>query len=196
MFLSVKRWMGQHTFGLSVLGFIVLVGFLTGIFSGLKSNAETFAVPFNTFSLETFLKGELGTFSLFWQRFLSSQFIFVVISISFWSPWFCVLGGFVVCYRAFLLGLNITVMIVVFKTVGTITALVFVFPFQFCLLALHVCLLIFALQNAKRKRLPFANHQKIVALKAFFTFSLASLILCVLETLLLFLFSSKVILVL
>lgn len=195
LFVNFKRFYLQHQFAAFLLIFVVLVGFFTGVFTGAKAGGASFSVPFNTVSLNAFLRGELGTFSLFWQRFLSAQFIFVVTSCTFFTPWFSVLGAAVICYRAFLLGLNITIMIVVFKTMGTITAVVFVFPFQLSLLVLQCSLLIIAIHNAKRKRLPFHIHQKRYALKMLFGFTMASLAICIIETLLLFLFSSQVVLV-
>ena len=193
--LNISDFFSRNQGSIIIIGFFILVGLFTGIFSGVKAGEVDFIVPFNSFSLEAYMNGELGTFSLFWQRFLSAEFILVICSFTYLSGWFGILGVALICYRSFLLGLNLTVMIVVFKALGSVTAVIFVFPFQLCLICLFSLLVILAIKNINRRRLPFCIPEKHEILKKIMCFSALIFVICMIETLILFLFTSKVILV-
>lgn len=173
---------------------IAIVGIFTGIFTAVKYSQGFTLIDFNDFSLSSYLNGNLGTSSLFYSRLFSSCVVSLMIFVSSSSIFLIPVNIFVVVYRAYLLSLNATI-IIIFNGLGGILCTIFiVVPCQLISLFLIIMFCAYAFKFSYiKKRYGICNDFKIW--HKFLIFFTLLLIINLIETLLLYIFSSKIILV-
>lgn len=169
------------------------VGILTGVFTAINyCNGETL-INFNDFSLCQYLNGELGTLELFFSRFLSYSIVILIVSFSSLSIFLIPINFFLIAYRGYLLSLNVSIMVILYGIGGILTGLLIILPCQ--LLSLIVIGMYICASNSKaisKKKYGTCNNK---LLSKFFLTLIILTFLNLAETLLLTLFSSRIILV-
>jgi hypothetical protein len=173
---------------------IVAIGLFTGIFAAIRYHNGFTLLDFNDFSLTNYLNGELGTSRLFYTRLFSVSVISIIVLISSFSVFLMPVNFIVLIYRSYLLTLNCTIIILFNGLGGIICSLLIILPCQLLslLLILMFCSYSFKYSCIK-KRYGVCNEFKIWHKFLIFLFLL--LLVNLLETFLLYIFSSKIILV-
>lgn len=173
---------------------IALVGFLTGIFAAIKYQNGYSLLDFNDFSLTSYLSGDLGTSNLFYSRLLSTSVVSVIVLVSSFSVYLFPVSLVVLLYRAYLLSLNCTIIILFNGLGGIVCALLIVLPCQLISLFLIIMFCSYAFKYAcAKRRYGVCNEFKIW--NKFLIFLALLLLVNLIETFLLYIFSSKIILV-
>lgn len=173
---------------------IAIIGIFTGIFTAIKYSQGCTLIDFNDFSLSNYLKGDLGTSSLFYSRLFSSCMVSLIIFVSSSSIFLIPVNIFIIVYRAYLLSLNATIIIIFNGLSGILCTFFIVIPCQLISLFLIIMFCAYAFKYAYvKKRYGLCNDFKIWH-KLLIFFSLL-LVINLIETFLFYIFSSKIILV-
>ena len=170
-----------------------LIGFLTGIFTAIRYGNGESLVCFNDFSLSQYLSGELGTRDLFLSRLFSTTICTLIIFITSFSVFLLPVGFILITYRAYLISLNCSLIIIVNGLGGILTCLLIIIPCQILSLLALALFCSFSCKRAVAKK-KYGTSCKIWD-KLLICY-IALLVINGLETLLLYLFSSRIILVL
>ena len=180
-----------NKFLLIIISIITFIAFLTGIIVGAKTHSNI--IDSDNFGVVDITTG--GLTSTFFTRLLSMLFIMLILLGCSFTIYLLPIGIIFIVYRGYLLGLNICLMIVKFGFSGTLISIIVAFPCQ--LIALAIMILFFVIMYKTNKDYRCwggcrTSHQR---LKIVLTTILSLFIICILEALLLALFSAKVILV-
>ena len=173
---------------------IAIMVFSRGFLLPIKYSQGLSLIDFNDFSLSSYLKGELGTSSLFYSRLFSSCMVSLIIFISSSSIFFLPVNIFIIVYRAYLLSLNATIIIIFNGLSGILCTFFIIMPCQLISLFLIIMFCAYAFKYACVKRRYGICHDFKIWHKLLIFFFLL-LILNLIETFLLYIFSSKIILV-
>ena len=169
------------------------IGILTGVFTAINYCNGATLINFNDFSLCQYLSGNLGSLNLFFSRFLSFSVILIITTITSFSVYLIPINFFLLAYRGYLLSLNVAIMVIMYGIGGIITGLVIILPCHLLNLFLIGIFMCCAMRKAIHKKkfgvCKEKNWDKFIILL------ICLLIINIIETLLLALFSSKVILV-
>ena len=170
-----------------------LIGLLTGIFTAIRYARGSSLICFNDFSLSQYLSGELGSTDLFLSRLFSSSVV-VVISLICSTTIFLIPVNFILMtYRAYLVSLNCTLIIILNGLGGITTCLLIILPCQLVGLLILALFCSFSCKRAIIKK-RYGGPCKIWG--KFFACYIGLVLINGIETLLLYLFSSRIILVL
>lgn len=171
---------------------LALVGILTGVFTAINyCNGATLA-NFSNFSLNKFLLGELATLELFFNRLLSYTAVVVIVSLTTFSVYLSPISFFLVAYRGYLLSLNVSIMVILYGIGGILAGIFVVLPCQLLsliIISLYSC---FVFKRAQNKKCYGATYK---LLPKFFITIFALTLVNLVETLLLAVFSTRVIFV-
>ncbi len=177
-----------------VLCFFTILGLLTGIFTAVKYLNGTELFNFNNYGITQFANGNIATTELFFKRFLSyTCFLFILLICSL-SAFLLPIGCFVIVYRSYLLGLNITIIVVLYGFGGILSAIVIILPIQLCMLV-FACLFYCMVRNRCIIKKKYGKAVGLNTILLFLIFLVLLSILNLLETILLILFSGQVILI-
>lgn len=171
--------------------FVVLLGILTGIFTALKSN-EHKLLTFD-YLIYDFVDGELHTLPVMFNRLLSCEIVFIIISISSITVFLIPIGYFVIIYRSYLVGFNSALLIISFGLTGCLSAII-IFLCQLAILIILTLYFSLLLQRNRVKRKYGCHTSNIKFITIFLIFNIILLCVIILETLLFLIFRSKVIL--
>lgn len=117
---------------LIITGFVVLVGFIVGFYySFTLASADCV----NEDMLLCFLTGQMSNFTTMFYRILSSLFVLLLLWLFSKSKWLSPLALVIIFYRAYLLGINLGIMLRFYGVSGVIVAILLIFPIQVALLA-------------------------------------------------------------
>lgn len=176
------------------LTLFIVVGLFTGIFTAIRYFNGFTLINFNDFSLTSYLNGDLATSSLFFSRLFSVSVVSIIVFITSFSIYLIPVNFIVLTYRSYLLTLNCTIIILFNGLSGIICCLLIVVPCQIISLIIISLFCSFAFKYAYvKRRYGVCNDFKIWP--KFFLFLFLLLIINLLETFLLYIFSSKIILV-
>lgn len=170
-----------------------LIGLLTGIFTAIKYANGASLINFNDFSLSQYLAGELGSKDLFFSRLISSTVITVIICLNSFSIYLIPISFLLITYKAYLISLNCSLIIIVNGLGGIVTCLLIIFPCQIIGLLILALFCAISCKRAIVKR-KYGTSCKI--LDKFLIVYFLLIILNIIETILLYFFSSRIILVL
>ena len=188
-FESVKDCKKTYFF----LVLLALIGILTGVFTAINyCNGATLAY-FSNYSLNKFLLGELATFNLIFYRFLSYTTVVVIVSITSLSVYLIPINFFLIAYRGYLLSLNVSIMVILYGIGGILTGIFVVLPCQLISLIIISFYAGSACKRAYNRKCYGTNHLK--KLPRLLLTIIALTIVNLIETILLAVFSSKVIFV-
>lgn len=173
---------------------IAAIGLFTGIFAAIRYHSGFTLLDFNDFSLTSYLNGELGTSGLFYSRLFSVSIVSTIVLISSFSIYLIPVNFIVLIYRSYLLSLNCTIIILFNGLGGIICSLLIVLPCQILSLLLILMFCSYSYKYAYvKKKYGVCNEFKIWHKFLIFLFLL--LIINLFETFLLYIFSSRIILV-
>ena len=171
-----------------------LIGLLTGIFTAIKYANGASLINFNDFSLSQYLSGELGTKELFFSRLFSNSITIIIICFCSLSVFLVPVNFILVTYRAYLLTLNCSLIIIVNGLGGFVTCLLIILPCQILSLLIICLFCSFSAKRAVIRKKYGGSNCKIW--DKFILTLIALLVINGIETLLLYFFSSKIILIL
>lgn len=202
IFVGNTKWMVRDYFAKNklmsiIICFAMVMSILTGIFTAAK-NVDTYSlVNFDDYSISRFLSGDLGTWELFFSRMVSYGTSILVIFVMSFSIFFSPISICVIIFRGYLLGINCTFLVALFGLGGIISSLLIVFPCQLAILFLLSIYTVLTISRAsfKRKFGYKCQNGKSNNFALCLLFVLAITLINLIETLLLSVFSSKLILV-
>lgn len=174
-----------------IVSVVVLIALLTGII--VAARTHTAFASIDNYGIIDVKTGTLTT--TFFTRFFSMLFIGLILLGCSFSVYLFPIGVVFIAYRAYLLGLNICLMIVHYGFSGVIVTIIVAFPCQ--LIALALMCLFFILMSKTIKDFKCFGGCRVPKqrMKIIICGLLCLLIICIFESLLLLLFSAKVILV-
>ncbi len=165
---------------------IILIGFIIGMYFAFAHVSLDFT---DGDKLMCFLTGNMSNFSSLIYRVLSSLVVITLLLLFSKSKWLTPLALILIFYRAYLLGINIGIMLKFYGVSGIVVAILILFPMQLIQL-LFFSMFYFALLSSQCSFM-------IKSVKKFVLISMGVvLILNIVISLLLLLFSPQVILVL
>ena len=167
---------------------LIFIAFLTGVFVAIK-----LITVVSDYCLANFSNGILGSMSVFMSRLTSLVFIVGLLSLCSFTIFLIPVAEVILIYRAYLLGVNLLLMIMLHGISGIITAVIVVLPCQICMLVtLTIYYIVFLKINKNRK-----NFGKAECNRGLFVLSFILILLCfnIIETILLYIFKANVILV-
>lgn len=179
---------------LIVLGFMILLGLLTGIFTAIKYANGAEILNFNDYGLTEYAKGNIASTEFFFKRMLSYSCFCLILLLCSFAGFLFPIGLFVVVYRSYLLGLNITLLLILYGLGGIFTAIIIILPFQLLMLVLS-CIFYCLVRDRCINKKKFGKIYGVNSFLLFLIFVLLLTIVNLLETLLLLLFSAQIILI-
>lgn len=177
-----------------ILCFFTLLGLLTGIFTAVKYLNGSELFNFNDYGITQFANGNIATTELFFKRFLSYTCFLLILLICSLAGFLLPIGCFVIVYRSYLLGLNITIIVVLYGLGGIFSAIIIILPIQLCMI-LIACLFYCMVRNRCLIKKKYGKAVGLNTIFLFLIFIVLLSILNILETILLILFSGQVILI-
>ena len=191
---SFTEFFSQNKIKLLICLIFCLIGLFTGVFTAIKVFNMGELDIFESFNL-TYKLSDLENFSSnFFNRLLSYELVILLLFVFSLHPLLYLFGWCLIAYRAFLVSINCVMIVLIFSFNGIIKGVLIIFPCQLVMLAIMIVYFCFmSKQINDEKVLKHKGYSNII-----FTILLASICLTVVnlvETLLLFLFRSNVILV-
>lgn len=174
-----------------IVSVVVLIALLTGII--VAARTHTAFASIDNYGIIDVKTGTLTT--TFFTRFFSMLFIGLILLGCSFSVYLFPIGVIFIAYRAYLLGLNICLMIVHYGFSGVIVTIIVAFPCQLITLALMCLFFILMSKTIKDFKCFGGCRVPKQRMKIIICGLLCLLIICIFESLLLLLFSAKVILV-
>ena len=187
-----RTFFRDNRFAICAYIFLVLIGVLTGIFTAFKTGG---ALPFRIltdFTLAEYSATSLASLGVFFSRFFSVTLILVILSVFSLTIFLVPIGCVIIFYRSYLVGLNISLMAILFGFGGAIQAVLIIFPLQLLMLGIFG---VYFMQFAKMCSFKRKYGRGGGLLKLFLVCMILLLLLVIAETVLLIIFSSRVILV-
>lgn len=176
-----------------ITSFLLMVFFLTGVFTALKISNLDDVVKKIGFSFEAIIDGDVYSFSFFIKRFLSFLLVFALLYVFSLNKFLNIFGIALLCYRMFLLALNCTLIIRFIGVGSIIIALLIILPCQLIQIIILSCMFfIFCAINKEKKECGFINKSYI---KIIIYLVITSLIINLVELILLIIFKATTILV-
>jgi hypothetical protein len=191
---SALNFVKKNQVKIIIIGLVALLALITGVFSAAKYMRGETSIIFSDFGLKEFVKGNSGTSTMFFQRMWSICAVMLLLTLLSMNSMLFSLGIIVIVYRGFLLGLNVTFIIVLHGIGGIITGLIIIFPFQLLMLALMIWFYITARDRCITKS-KYGTKSGINLFLLAMLFLLALTLVNLIETILLVLTSAKVILI-
>ena len=191
---SIQDFFSNNKAKILICCLFCLVGLLTGIFTAVKLQSldnEDILESFNVvYKIEDFENFSLNFFS----RLLSYTLVLILLFVFSLNQFLQMFGCFLIAYRSFLIALNCVSFILLFSFSGIIKSILIIFPCQLLMiftLIIFFCYICNIIKENKCYR--YNKFQKIIMPILICAFVLT--ILNIVETFLLFIFRSNVILV-
>lgn len=172
----------------------VALGLFTGIFTAIKFSSGQGTIVYSDFGLKQFANGDIGTSSMFFQRFASYSVVLIVVCVCSLTSVLFPVGIILIAYRSFLLGLNVTFIIILYGVSGIITGILIIFPLQLLMLLLIILFFILA-KNKCVVKSKYGTKNGINVFALLLVFILILSVVNLVETILLVITSAKVILI-
>ncbi len=171
-----------------ILSFII---FLTGIIVAIKTNSNV--INNDSWGIVDIATGKL-TISFF-SRLLSMIFVMIILFLCSFNKYLLPIAVLFIFYRSYLLGLNICLIIINYGFTGAIISVIIAFPCQLFILCSLILFYVMMLKINRDLKSWGGCYTTYPRLKVLLFSLLFLFILCIIETLLLVLFSADVILV-
>lgn len=187
---SIIECLKQHKLKSLIIAIFILIAFLTGLIIAIRTRSDWgTGEGFGVVDTRT---GVLTT--TFLTRLLSMTFVFLILLGCCFCKFLFPIAVLFLSYRAYLLGLNITLLIIFYGMSGAIFSILIALPCQLlALLILSFFYILFYKTNKDSACYGGGNNRQkfYVCLAAF----ILLLSVCLLESVLLFIFSPRMILV-
>lgn len=191
---SIRDYFANNKTKLMICCLFCLVGLFTGIFTAFKLQSlgdEDILESFNVvYKIEDFENFSLNFFS----RLLSYTLVLVLLFVFTFHPFLQVFGYLLVAYRSFLVTLNCVSFILIFSFSGIIKSILIIFPCQLLMILALIVFFCYLCDKIKENKLYACNKLQTIILPILICLIILSLLNLV-ETFLLFIFRSNVILV-
>lgn len=148
---SILQFYNKHKIKIFVLLFIMVLALLTGIFTAVKLTDLEKALKYAEFSFEALMDGSIYKFSFFMKRFGSILIVLALLIVFSLTKFLRPFGYILIGYRAFLLSLNITLIIMHMGMGGTINAVIIILPCQIIELLLMSLFFVVLIHMLKEK---------------------------------------------
>lgn len=113
------------------IGSIVLMfGAIVGVFTVIKYSADIKIDNLSDTGLVEFVKGNKGTMGLYFPYLFGFLFSAIIIIFTNFKPVFCVFSYLVLAVKGYLLGFDITILIIVYGLWGIVNSIVLILPFE------------------------------------------------------------------
>lgn len=145
-FYRKNRWL------IILLGFLLVLALLTGIFTSIKLYNLDNDIDLKGYSVYAVLDGGIYSFKFFVLRFISNLFVVALLCLFCLNKFVSVFGVVLIVYRAFLITLNCTFIIIKQGLGGLFTSIIIVFPCQLICLILLSLIFIILLKLFKSKK--------------------------------------------
>lgn len=184
---SCKSLMAECKVRLIITYFLMLIGIFFGIFLAVRLNNQGILDKAGDYGYISFSIVKISSFSSFLWRFISVALIAGMLMLFSLSIFLYPIGQIVLLYRAYLIGLNIVIIILLGGFGGLFTGLLIILPCQLINLAI---LSTFFCIYTKNRRSDLRERLKIFGITL-----LLLLIMDIVESLLLLVFGANIILV-
>lgn len=191
---SVLSFLRVNKVRIFVLCFFIILGVLTGVFTAVKYLNGSELFNFNDYGISQFANGNIATTQLFFKRMLSYCCFLLILLVCSLAVFLFPIGCFVIIYRSYLLGLNITILVVCYGLGGILTGIIIILPIQLCMI-IFACLFYCMVRNRCLIKKKYGKAIGLNSILLFLIFVVLLSILNILETILLILFSGQVILI-
>lgn len=137
--ISISEHFAKYKWMYVILGAVCLTGLIAGFIIGFNraENIELEDLP-DTILL-SFINKEIPNSSIFFARFFSFLGLLILIWVSNCKPFLCFITFIVLLYRSFLIGLNCSILIILYQIGGVINVFLIFLPVH--LLALFALLM-------------------------------------------------------
>ena len=184
----------KHKIKIYICAFCLFLGILTGVFTAIKMYNSDATELFDAFNITNSIE-EIENFNEnFFGRMLSYEIVSFLIFIFSQASILSVFGYCLITYRAFLMSINCVMLVVVYSFGGILKSILIILPCQ--LLILVIMSLYFCYNNFLAcDRRKYKNIKAKDFLQPFIIVSVLLTIVNIVETTLLFVFKSNIILV-
>ena len=186
---SLKDRLKECRIRIILTSLILLLGFFIGVFVAIRLKRGEMLEKAGEYGFIDFSLIKISSFSTFLLRFVSSVLMIGLLSLFSLNIFLYPLGGIIIIYRAYLVGLNLVILLISSGLSGLLISLLILLPCQIIslfLLSLYFCFFSKGIKSGCERR------ERVKDLLMFLILLLA---VDVVETLLLFLFGANVILV-
>lgn len=184
----------KHKIKIYVCTFCLILGILTGVFTAIKMYNSDASELFDAFNITNSVE-EIEKFNEnFFGRMLSYEIVSLLLFVFAQASVLSVFGYCLITYRAFLVSINCVMLVVVYSFGGILKSILIIFPCQLLILvimSLYFCYNTFLAYDRKK----YKNIKIKDCLYPFVSVSILLTIVNIIETLLLFVFKSNIILV-
>ena len=111
-----------------VFSIIIAIGIITGAMTAFKYVGELEISHLNDKILVEFLRGNIGWFRLFLDRVVVVAFTCVLLFLFNLKKWLSPLGVLLLLYKAYVVGLNSAILIMIFNVSGIINVFIVLLP--------------------------------------------------------------------
>lgn len=191
---SVLNFIKTNQVKLIIIVVITLIAFVTGIFSAIKFSNGSTTIIYSDFGIKEFANGTIGTTQMFFQRFFSYSAILLILTVCSLTVFLFPVGVITIVYRGFLLGMNITFIVIIYGVSGIVTAILIIFPLQLLMLVLMILFFVLARNHCIVKG-KYGTKNGINVFLLMLIFVLLFTLINFVETILLIISSAKVILI-
>lgn len=174
-----------------ITAILLVVAILTGIIVAARTHTH-YQIGEN-YGVVDVSSGGLTT--TFFARLFSMLLIAVIVFGCSYLPFLFPLAMIFLCYRAYLLGLNITLMIILYGLPGVVVSLIVALPCQLIALLLLTIFYLLMAQTTKDFKCFGGTRTPSQRMKIIIITLIMLLAICVVESILLWIFSAKIILV-
>lgn len=193
-YFYMQEFVQANKYKIILISVLCLIGILTGIFTAVKISGTDDLDLFEAFNLTKSLS-EFENFSNnFFSRLFSYEVVLVLLLIFAQHPAVNVFGYCLITYRGFLIAINCTMLIIVFSFSGILKSLLIILPCQLLMLAVMAIYFCFACNQTRTRKVYCKNKKQGIVLQ-FVIATVALSLVNLVETILLFVFKSSVILV-
>lgn len=184
----------RHKIKIYICLFCLVLGILTGVFTAIKMFNTDSSELFDAFNITTSISEIESLSANFFGRLVSCEIVAILLLLFSQTIFTEIFGYCLITYRAFLVSINCVSLVIIYSFGGVLKAILIILPCQ--LIMLFVLCMYFCYNNylcIERRK-----YRSIKAKDFIFPFLIVSAVLGIaniLETVLLFVFQSNVILV-
>lgn len=171
--------------------FLGLIGLLTGIFVAIKCGITT--ATLSDYNLTIYSCNEYADFGAFISRIFSYLCLLAILTVTSLNVVIVPIGLATLTYRAYLIGFNVTLLIVLYGFTGAFTSLIIIFPIQIVSMLILVAYFVVTINSRMQKKRY--GKSEISLFKTFLISFGLLILLSLIETLLLIIFKASNILV-
>ena len=186
---SFKSRLGECKLRLIISGILVAIGIFIGIFVAIRLKHEQMLDQAVNYGFIDFSVVKIASLSSFFWRFISSIILIALLSLFSLTIFIYPIAELILIYRAYLIGLNIVIILISSGLNGLFTAILILLPCQ--IISLTSLLIFFCIFS----KMTCQMCHKREKWKALFFVMIALLLVDVVESVLLAMFGANIILV-